>query len=421
MTIKEVLFNNNKPKGIYSVCSADSMVLEASFKQAMEDNRPLLIEATCNQVNQYGGYTGMKPVDFRNYVFALAGKTGFDTNKLILGGDHLGTQPFKHLNSDEALKKACTMAEAYAKAGFSKIHLDASVPCLDDRNLSQEEFKYLACERSAEMALSIKNSGIDAEISYVIGTEVPTPGGAFDDEELLVPTSVANAAETIKVSMDAFEKRGLYKTMENVVALVVQPGVEFSDTQVHAYNRSSAKELSEFIMGKDKLVFEAHSTDYQTTEALKKLVEDGFAILKVGPALTYAKRRALFALARIESELYSDDKRSKLLSVIERVMVSDPKYWESHYKGDEHNLHLSRQYSFSDRIRYYWPDSRVNEAVTRLLTNLSGIDIPQTLLYEYVPELYWQIREGEIEANPKEIISYCIRKELQRYSSACGF
>lgn len=38
------------------------------------------------------------------------------------------------------------------------------------------------------------------------------------------------------------------------------------------------------------LVFEAHSTDYQTKEAYKQLVHDHFAILKVGPALTFAMR-----------------------------------------------------------------------------------------------------------------------------------
>ena len=421
MTIKDILFKDNKPNGIYSVCSADSMVLEASFKQAVKDNSPLLIEATCNQVNQYGGYTGMKPVDFRNYVFTLARKTGFDTDKLILGGDHLGTQPFKHLNSNDALAEACTMAEEYVRAGFSKIHLDASVPCLDDTDLSQEEFTYLACERSAEMALSIKNSGIDTDISYVIGTEVPTPGGATDDDELLIPTSVAAAAETIKVSMDAFKKRGLFKTMENVVALVVQPGVEFSDTQIYAYDRDSAMQLSRFIGGKDRLVFEAHSTDYQTTEALKCLVEDGFAILKVGPALTYAKRRALFALARIESELYKGDKSSNLLSVIENIMISNPEYWKNHYSGDENNLRLSRQFSLSDRVRYYWLNMEITNSVHTLIDNLRNVKIPQTLFYEFLPEVYWDIREGLVSSDPEEIVSCYIQDVLKQYSKGCGF
>ncbi len=421
MTIEDVLFKDKVCRGIYSVCSADPMVLEASFIQAKEDKSPLLVEATCNQVNQYGGYTGMNPAAYKKYVQAFAGKTGFDPKRLILGGDHLGTHPFKKLDSGRAMEEACIMAVEFAKAGFTKIHLDASAPCLDDSGRSPEELAALACERSAEMAQAVESLDLHSEIDYVIGTEVPTPGGALEDEDVVIPTSVEDAEKTITLSMNAFKKRGLQKIMEKVIALVVQPGVEFSDTLIHSYDRKLAAGLSDFIKSKDTLVFEAHSTDYQTVDSLKELVDDGFGILKVGPALTFAKRRALFALARMESELFSSDESSNLSAVIDTVMTDNPGYWVSHYRGTDQELHLARLYSLSDRVRYYWSDSRVNKAVTRLLTNLSGIDIPQTLLYEYVPELYWQIREGEIKANPKEIIFCYIRKELQSYSSACGF
>lgn len=422
MTIKDVLFKSIEYNGIYSVCSADSMVLEASFRQAMEDNSPLLIEATCNQVNQYGGYTGMKPIDFKNCVYDLAEKNGFDTNRLILGGDHLGTQPFKHLNSDEAVEKACVMAVEFAKAGFSKIHLDASAPCLDDAGLSQEELNFLSCERAAEMALSIKNLNIDTyNISYVIGTEVPTPGGAHEDDETIIPTLVSDAENTIRLSMESFQKRNLESVMENVVALVVQPGVEFSDTQVHAYSRESALELSCFIKNKDDLVFEAHSTDYQTIAVLKNLVEDGFEILKVGPALTYAKRRAMFSLARIETELYNNGKSSNLISVIENIMISEPDFWKDHYNGDEYHLRLSRQFSFSDRMRYYWTNKEIAHSVEILIKNLRNVEIPQTLIYEFLPELYMEMEYDVDKTDPKEIIMYYIQLVLKQYSQACEF
>ncbi|MGA7243577.1 MAG: class II D-tagatose-bisphosphate aldolase, non-catalytic subunit, partial [Terracidiphilus sp.] len=47
-----------QPRGIYSVCSAHPWVLEAAFDQAIKDGSDLLIEATSNQVNHLGGYTG---------------------------------------------------------------------------------------------------------------------------------------------------------------------------------------------------------------------------------------------------------------------------------------------------------------------------------------------------------------------------
>jgi len=129
-----------KRRGIYSVCSANRLVLEAAFAQAADDRSPLLIEATCNQVNQEGGYTGMTPVQFRDYVHSIAQEMHFPTEKLLLGGDHLGPNPWRVQSAATAMDKACAMVSAYAAAGFSKIHLDASMSCGDDpRTLASAE------------------------------------------------------------------------------------------------------------------------------------------------------------------------------------------------------------------------------------------------------------------------------------------
>ena len=82
-------------QGIYSVCSAHRQVIEAAVLQAKADQSLLLVEATCNQVNQEGGYTGMTPNDFRDYVRAIAAEFSFSTDRLILGGDHLGPNPWR--------------------------------------------------------------------------------------------------------------------------------------------------------------------------------------------------------------------------------------------------------------------------------------------------------------------------------------
>jgi len=56
--------------GITSVCSAHPLVLQAVLVHALRRHQEIvLIEATSNQVNQDGGYTGMTPVDFRDLVF----------------------------------------------------------------------------------------------------------------------------------------------------------------------------------------------------------------------------------------------------------------------------------------------------------------------------------------------------------------
>ncbi len=97
--------NRDGWKGIPSICSAHPTVIEAAMRHALRRGCHLLVEATCNQVNQDGGYTGMTPAAFRAFVETIAQKTGFDTQLLILAGDHLGPNPWKHLPADEAMAK----------------------------------------------------------------------------------------------------------------------------------------------------------------------------------------------------------------------------------------------------------------------------------------------------------------------------
>lgn len=420
MNIKDLIidFKANK-KGIYSVCSSDEQVITAAIRQGKIDNSPVLIEATCNQVNQFGGYTNMKPEDYRDFVFSIAKKLSFDTNMIILGGDHLGTQPFKSMNSDEAMKCAKDMVELYAKAGFTKIHLDASVRCLDDHDLSVDEFEFQACERAAEMAMVIEHSCNPENISYIVGTEVPTPGGSTENDEIIKPTSASEAEKTLNLSKEAFYKRGLQDAWKRVCGLVVQPGVEFSDANVYLYDREAASNLSAFLADDPKMVYEAHSTDYQTDSKLKALVDDGYSILKVGPALTYAKSQAVFALGRIEKELFQESECSWIEQVVENVMLEKPSNWESHYHGSFKDLKLSRRYSYSDRLRYYWPDEKIVKAMEKLKNNLAKIDIPNTLIYEYMPLQYNAVREGQLKPEPAELINHHIQLELKRYSVAC--
>ncbi len=99
-----------QPIGVYSVCSAHPLVLEAALCQAKQDNQLVLIEATTNQVNQYGGYTGMTPSDFAKRVFELADSISFPHGNIVLGGDHLGP------NCRPTLKTRETMAPQIGKA-----------------------------------------------------------------------------------------------------------------------------------------------------------------------------------------------------------------------------------------------------------------------------------------------------------------
>ena len=132
-------------------------------------------------------------------------------------------------------------------------------------------------------------------------------------------------------------------------------------------------------------MFEAHSTDYQTGAGLRQLVEDGFAILKVGPWLTFTLREGLYALDAIADVLEGHPPRGQLMAVMERVMLESPSNWAKYYTGGSTDLWLQRHFSYSDRIRYYWANMAAQEAVTELRRRLSGRTILQPILGQYMP------------------------------------
>jgi D-tagatose-1,6-bisphosphate aldolase subunit GatZ/KbaZ len=234
-------------------------------------------------------------------------------------------------------------------------------------------------------------------------------------------TRPENAAETITVTYQAFKRLGLQSAWQRTAALVVQPGVEFGDDVVYDYERQKASTLSTFIENDARLVFEAHSTDYQTRAKLRQMVEDHFVILKVGPALTFALREALLALEKIEVELNSSQPvaLSALHATLEKSMLAQPQHWQKHYAGSPIEQTIARTYSFSDRIRYYWSVPEVKAAVQRLLTNLSSNPIPLSLLSAFLPVQYGRVRAGSIQPVASEIIIDKIGEVIDDYLYAC--
>lgn len=421
--------------GIYSVCSAHPFVLESCFQQSLKDNSPLLIEATSNQVNQEGGYTGLIPTAFRDYVHTLAARFDFPRQGLILGGDHLGPNPWQNEPAARAMAKAKVLVQDYVSAGFSKIHLDASMKCADDAPTGDPAAPLLpevAAARAAELALAAESaaSSQEAVLYYIIGTEVPLPGGMQGQEERVAVTGAEAAQETIAISQAAFYQRGLEAAWQRVIAVVVQPGVEYGDETLFAYDRSTAAPLARFIENEEQLVYEAHSTDYQTRAALRQMVEDHFAILKVGPALTFAFREAVFALALIEQEWLGAKRGvswsnpaepSNIVQVLDRAMLAQPAYWQKYYPAAEPQAQLARKYSFSDRSRYYWPVPEVQQALARLLANLEEYPAPLTLLSQFLPVQYERVRLGLLENSPRPLIYHKIMAVLGDYAYACAF
>jgi len=223
---------------------------------------------------------------------------------------------------------------------------------------------------------------------------------------------------TIETHLRAFQDAGLDAAWERVIAVVVQPGVEFDHDSVVEYEPAKARHLQMFLQRHPSLVFEAHSSDYQQSRAYGELIRDGFAILKVGPALTYAMRETLYALAAIERELIAEEHRSLLVETMEEAMLAEPANWQRYYHGDERQQRLLRVYSYSDRIRYYWNKPEVRASVARLISNLRWSGIPETMLSQYCPRQYDDVRTGRLQSDPEELVLANIRAVLVPYSRA---
>jgi D-tagatose-1,6-bisphosphate aldolase subunit GatZ/KbaZ len=237
--------------------------------------------------------------------------------------------------------------------------------------------------------------------------------------ESLQVTTVEDAERTLAVHREAFAAHGLAGAWQRVIAMVVQPGVEFNHDMVHDYEHEKTAALTKWIEKQGALVFEAHSSDYQRPEAYRQLVNDGFAILKVGPAVTFAMREAFFALAQIENELVAVGQRSELPRVLEEAMLEAPANWKDHYHGTAAEQRRLRTFSYSDRIRYYWPVPAVQRAVEKLIANLSARSIPETLLSANLPAQYAAVREGKLKKEPLELMLHASQSPLKAYAQAC--
>ena len=425
--IKEMISRIKKGEkiGICSVCSANPYVIRACMRTLREfPSVHLLVESTANQVNQFGGYTGMYPLDFMEYVRKLVDKEDFPMSRVILGGDHLGPLVWKGESAVNAMSKAAVLVSDYVKSGFTKIHIDTSMKLGSDDPEAVLSDEVIA-ERSAilaEAALSAfkelkKVKPRSEEPVFIIGSEVPVPGGSTEHEDSLKVTDPVALDKTLRIFEKTYSDHGLGEVWANAVGVVVQPGVEFGDTLIHDYVRDEAKEVCSLLKGYPNLIFEGHSTDYQKPVLLRQMVEDGIAILKVGPQLTYALREAIFSLENIENNHpdIPEEKRSRFAEVLENVMVEDPRYWKSYFVGNELELRFSRAYSFSDRARYYIGDERVQKALDTLISNLRETGIPLSLLSQFMPLQYREVRVQRITSDPEDLMMCAVSEVYQGY------
>jgi D-tagatose-1,6-bisphosphate aldolase subunit GatZ/KbaZ len=405
--------------GLFAVCSAHPVVLACALETVRRTERPLLVEATAHQVNQFGGYSGRTPAQFVIDVGQAARRAGVPPDQVVLGADHLGPHVWKAEPARAAMRKAETLARQCVAAGFHKLHLDTGTGCADDP-VAQLPVA-MAARRAARLCRAAEETRPDPDNGplYIIGNEVPPPGGGLDAGQRPAVTDPEQVMADLAVYRGAFEEAGVGEAWSRVMAVVVQPGVDFGDHGAAVYEPERAAALSA-AHGRlpEAMTYEIHATDYQSPDALQRMVQDHFLLLKVGPCLTFALRRALYALAEIEAELDGIAAPSRLPQVMERLMTERPEHWRTHYQGDEARLHHLRHHSPRDRIRYYWSDPRAARAVDQLIRNLRR-PLPAELLEAKLPELGPEIRQMKSLDDPAAIVRCAVRHALMPYVTAC--
>jgi tagatose-1,6-bisphosphate aldolase non-catalytic subunit AgaZ/GatZ len=107
--------------------------------------------------------------NFRDYVQTIAAEFDFPADRVILGGDHLGPNPWRAKPAAQAMTAAKTMVEEYIGAGFTKVHLDASMACADDPKSLRDE---IVAARAADLCQAAESVADPASMPYyIMGTE----------------------------------------------------------------------------------------------------------------------------------------------------------------------------------------------------------------------------------------------------------
>jgi D-tagatose 6-phosphate 4-epimerase len=410
------LRRDGAPRGVTSVCSAHPVVLRAALRFGRATGTTGLIEATCNQVNHRGGYTGMRPTNFAALVALIAKEDDCPSEQIILGRDQLGPNPWRDRPPEGAIAEAERTVEAYVAAAFRKTHPDASMGCAGEPPALDDEVTAGRAARLAVVPESVAVATGGEMPAYIIGTEVPPPGGADHALHKIEPTAPDSARHTMTVHREVFEKAGRSEAFARVIGPVVQPGVEFGNHNVIFYERDQARDLTRVLEDEPQFVFEAHSTDYQGVAPFRQLVEDGFPILKVGPELTFVLQEALYTLDLIASDLLPDSGDRLLAKAMETLMLQQPDDWNRHHDGDEAETRVMRQYSLSDRIRYYWAAPEAQAAVDRLMAAMKGQSVPLPLPWQHLPQ---ETHIADTPLDPQDLLVWRVQQSPSTYHQAC--
>lgn len=395
-------------KPLPSFCTSNFDVIKAIFLYVKKKKYPVLLECTSNQVNQFGGYTGLNPREFNKKVKSLNSEIKIRKENIILGADHLGPLPWKNFDKKKAFLNAKQLLRLIVKENFTKIHLDTTIKCRNDKNLNLEEIR----SRFLELFNIIPKRKLN-KIYFVAGSEVPFAGGGDFNQNI-------SKLEDIKNDYLIYDSAINFNKSQKEFALVIEPGMSFTNNKVFKPKIKNLKKIIKFSR-KKRIFFEAHSTDYQKMNVLKKLVKANFKFLKVGPELTFKYHDSLKFMLNLEKKIIPKNDLSKLNENLKKIMNKNKKYWKSYYKGSISKINYLKFNSKLDRIRYYWSDKLIEKSKKKLFKNICKIPRNFIINKLKIENDTQNNNTININNNVDLIVNYFLESTLNRYYEACGF
>ena len=341
-----------------SFCTSNDDVILSIINFCKKNNLPVLIESTSNQVNQFGGYSKLKPSNFKKKVEKLAKKISFPKKNIIFGGDHLGPLPWKNLDYKIAMDRGEKLVSLYFKSKFKKLHIDTTMKLKNDKVFNKQIIK-----ARSEKILSNLNHKYSNKLIFILGSEVPPAGG-----ERIIRNFNKKKIFEIKSEILLYKKIFQNLNLKNKLYLVVDTGMSFNDTKVFKSKTNILNYLKK-ISDLMNVKYEAHSTDYQNLKELKKLAKCNFKFLKVGPELTFNYTKAILKMGKIEKRYFKN--HSDIKKVILKVLKQNKKHWIDYYNLCSMDRVLTGRF---DRLRYYWNELNLKKAKNKLLKNIDSLE-----------------------------------------------
>lgn len=370
---------------IPAVASVLPDVIAAGLRQAREHGLPALIEAPAEEVNQFGGHSGLTPADFAALVQDVAHSHGLDAVPLILGADGLGPGLWPGLDPSAAMTHAERMVADFAAAGFNRLQFHA----LDAPGIAR--------------LVSVAETHAPPRHPPVYAL----PAGGDPASSV---TSPEDLAEALTRHEAAFAEADLAGAWRRVHTMSVRFGMGFTPAHVERFDIEQPDQLSAVLRDHDRIALEAEAVDYQSARVCADLTRRNVAVLKLGPSLSFAWREALYGLSHVHAWSEGGPHISERM---EALMLADPAMWQQDGRGPAGHSRLLRHFGFTDRIRHYWSKAGAELAALCDSMEASGLHLP--LLLQYLPP-ETLARAARLDLAPAQAI---LQAQVEQALSAC--